>query len=664
MNIGRFKLPYTAVTAMILLLLGLFVLLINVNFVAAAEVNRTLSFNGRLLDNSGVPVPDGHYNMQFKIYEGGSGAAAGNPDGSLKWTENYVNDNSNSAVAVTNGYFSVNLGSVNNFGSSIDWNNSTLWLSMNIAGSDNSCTVFGSSPCLADGEMLPMRRITATPYAINSGMLDGKSAEQFIQLGQGSQQDASDNSSIFINKTGSGDLIQLQNNASDVFAVSNTGDIMFGNGADHSIAVAQSNTDMAGMQLILAAGQGGGGTGSAGGNVVISGGASGGTDANGGNIVLSGGNGSGTGAQGLVIMNTPTLATAEADANCYTGGAAVADSCSVSLDSLNGSAAILVGLSVSDKTVTVPDPTLTTAGRVIYIMAAGSENFTLQVNDAGDSEQTVMRPNTATALIWDGANWTIASTSSTNTLMGDTTTDGTVANVQIGDGTDDGDVTLLSLDEAMTAPTITNTSGMIGSMYYDSSLGEIQCYNASGWGDCLNKPDTFVTVSPEYPNAVMNGYDLGTVTSDFCSDTLNINDGSSSQPTICGVNETYNFYGWTSSESTDQTRSIYLNYVLPNSFKDFVDGSLSLMARTDAADATVAYQVYRDDGQGLTACGSEITASTGAKTTWQQATAAAAADPANCSFSSGDSILIRINLTSKNDANAYISNLNFTFSNL
>jgi len=234
-------------------------------------------------------------------------------------------------------------------------------------------------------------------------------------------------------------------------------------------------------------------------------------------------------------------------------------------------------------------------------------------------------------------------------------------NVQIGTGSGSGAPSLLTLDKAGSAPGV--SSALLGSMYYDTTLGKVQCYEAEGWGACGAAPDTFVTISPEYTNAVMNGTDIGTITSDLCSDTLNINDGSSGQPTICGTNETYNFYKWTSGESGDQTRSIFVTYQLPASFKEFVAGTTSLMGRTDSADSNVSYQIYRDDGSGLTSCGSAITVSTGTKTTWQKATANGGADPVNCGFDAGDSILLRINLTAKSNANAYVSNLGFTFSN-
>src|SRR5690606_10282956 len=110
--------------------------------------------------------------------------------------------------------------------------------------------------------------------------------------------------------------------------------------------------------------------------------------------------------------------------------------------------------------------------------------------------------------------------------------------------------------------------------------------------------------------------------------------------------------------------SIFVTYQLPSNFKQFVSGKTSLMGRTDSADANVTYQIYRDSsGSGLTSCGSAISVSTGAQSSWQKATATGSGDPAECNFEAGDSILFRINLTAQDDVNAYVSNLDFIFSN-
>lgn len=634
--------------------------LVFANFTYAATT-RTINFQGRLLNTSGSVVADGHYNIQFKIYDGGSGTQAGNPDGSLEWTETYVNDNSNSGVQVKNGYFAVRLGSVTPFGSSVDWESDSLWLSMNVAGSAADCTTFGTSPCVADGEMLPMKQIGATPYSINSGAVGGKSADDLVQLGQGVQNDDSTTSSIFINKTTqAGNLMQLQNSANDVFTVDNGGNVIFGSGEDKTISVSTAAEDTAGKTLTVVAGSGGSGAGSKGGDLVLQGGGAGGTDGDGGNITISGGTGTGMGASGLVVLTTPTYKTVTNDANCFTDGSVVAENCTVTNATINNASAVMIGFGAANKTATLPDPTNKTAGRAFYVMASpDSEDFTLSINGGGAGNLVAMSKNTTTPLIWNGSKWTNVSESSINQVV----VDG-VESVQIGNSSDASDPSLLTLDGAASSPS-SEDDALLGSMYYDTTLGKVQCFEADGWGACSSSPDTFITISPEYTNAVMNGADVGTISSDICSDELNLNDGSGSQPTVCGTDETQNFYQWTSEETTDQTRSIYVTYQLPENFKEFVEESTTILGRTDSSDAEVSYQIYRDStDDGLISCGgSPTTVSTGAKSTWQKATATGGADPSTCGFEAGDSILIRINLTAKDGANAYVSDLGFTFSN-
>lgn len=836
-SIGRLgSLRFVASTLLFVALITM--LLFSTVAHAAPGGNKTLSFQGRLSYSSGGNVPDGRYNIQFKLYQGGSGTMSGNPGGTLKWTETYVNNGGANGIEVKGGYFSANLGSLNPFGTSVDWDDDTLWISMNVAGSSVSCSSFGTAPCTADGEMLPMKRITATPYALNAGQLGGKTADNFLQLAQGVQTDASTNSSsIHINKTGSGDLVQLQNDGTDIFTVKNNGDLTLGNVGDKTISVATAEDDTSGGVFTVAAGNGGAGDGANGGDLVLQGGHAGGTngtggvvvidsgngtgsggagaiyigssndagiqigntnisggtqsivigtnensegatnvtvgssgtsgggwtrlqgkesitiatdgvdratftnantvhfgngvsasapdnftlqgtnstandvaggsltiqggdattgDADGGNVTISGGTASGAGVNGLVVLTTPTFSTVTNDENCYTGGGLVSSSCEVALSTVNNASAAIVGFDTAGQTASLPDPTLSTPGRVFYVMAAGdSEDLTLLINS---SNEITLPANAAATLIWNGNDWLVAGLSGSaaqNFMQG-----GGEEFMMMSFGDEnltvsDGDGTSTATDEPSTTPetpqeapanpspseptsddTLTQLKKnaeapagdhetLLGSMYYDTTLGKVQCYEAEGWGMCGASPDSFITISPQYSNAVMNGTDVGTITSDLCSDSLNINDGSSpSQPTICGTNETYNFYKWTSGEPTPQTRSIFVTYQLPATFKQFVADSTSLMGRTDSQHSTVNYQIYRDNNtNGLAACGSAIAVSTGSQTSWQQAKAEAGADPSQCSFKAGDSILFRINLAASADANAYISNLNFAFTN-
>ncbi|MFY9228157.1 MAG: hypothetical protein WAO28_02420 [Candidatus Microsaccharimonas sp.] len=1150
---------------------------------AVTGINQQINFQGRLYTASGATVPDGNYNIQFKIYQDGDGLSVGNttgsPAGTLMWTESYLNS-ATQGVSIVNGFMSVQLGSITPFGTSIDWNQDTLWLSMNIGSTNGSCTPFTS--CTPDGEMVPMKRLSATPYSLNSNRLNGLTSSNFVQLAQGVQADASNNtSSVFLNKTGTaGNFLQLQSTAVDVFTLTSAGDITFGANADHTIGTATSAASTVGRNITVTAGTGGSGAGSVGGNLVLQGGTAGGTNANGGNVsidsgaktgtgtdgsiqigtsrastiqigsttlasgtqtvaignnntaggttnvtigagssatagttalqsknnttistngvvrgtfdtsgalylgngvtaaapsnftisgtgstttavaggalviqggnatvgnanggnlTLTGGTGFGTGASGLVVFSTPTFSTTSNDANCYTGGALVAATCTITAASVNNSSAIIVGFSVSGQSASLPDPTILTAGRVVYLTAAnGSQDFTLNVNGGGTGNSIAMRQNTTATMIWNGTDWTAAGASSSTTLQsaydntlqsaggaelivsktsttngftirdsstapvngtllsvqtasaaglfsvnsnvteyatnagaetigsggvtsfpantwsaltGSTvtrystagnyiatgqgsvstvttalantgvkntlsttlnanmnynvsfttrllsgtftdmnvyysingttasvpcaitktsttsvwtkvnctfaapasgitssnailirqttgvvrtfyvdnlsvtiaadynyatdgsvndsgtfatnwvtaglgtvgvtrnTTDGfdasdsaqaaittgaanagirnklsinpiastlyrisvyaklssgtftdfkvrysrdgsttaggnyvdcvdyntqtvtttgwtqitcyintdattptnpyvyfvetasatrtfmvdgfsmtlssnTAPNVQIGGGANGGPTTLLTLDKGASAPIASDNDALLGSMYYDTTLGKLQCYEADGWGACGSSPDNIITISPEYTNAVLHGSGVGTMISDICSDTLDINDGTSSQPTICGANETYNFYKWTSPQPTAQTYSIYVTYQLPGSFKSFASGQTSIKGRTDSTNSTVQYQVYRNDAtSGLSACGPTVAVSTGSVSSWQTGVANGAADPSTCGFLPGNSIVFKINVTASSNANAYVGNLNFTFSN-
>lgn len=762
---------------------------------SAVSGTQTINFQGRLQTAAGAVVADGRYNMQFKLYQGGSGAAAGNPDGTLKWSETYVNNNASTGIDVRNGYFSVSLGSATPFGNSVDWNAGDLWLSMNVAGSDNACTSFGSGPCPGDGEMLPMKQITAAPFAMNAGALGGKSAGSFVQLGQGVQTDSTNNTSIALNKTGTGNLLNLQANGSDAITINQAGSIALGATTNQSITVADAASG-SGKSLTLAAGGAAAGSGLSGGDLLLQGGTGDGTAVGGSVVVKSNETNSSTAFQvqdatGTPVMNVDTLngvvsvgtlnlgSIAGSSMNLWgnstpEGAAPYDDPSSLNLATTfsssvpgqvtgvrfynpagNNAAGTDIGklwacsqadcspgsggtelasvTFVADetqgwKTATFAAPVTIDPNKyyiVTYFSTSGRYYATPHFFDVIHSNGPLTAPDNATASngsfktdvadfpytsfnatnYWvdvafqssansaqistnedfylnsggtmnlgssnnalnmqgNGINITASATSSV-TIQGGSVTRATFndANLQVGDGDGAGTPVLLTLDQAASAPTIGDPSAMYGSMYYDSTLGRVQCYEADGWGDCGASPDTFVTLSPAYPNAVTNGSGVGTMTTDLCSDSLNINDGSSGQPTICGTNETNNFYEWTSTQGSAQTKSIYVTYQLPTTFKQFVTGTTALSARTDNTDASVSYQIYRNTSTGLVACGSAISVSSGAQTTWQKAAATGGNDPSGCGFAPGDSIVLRVNLTSANNAKAYAGTLGVTYSN-
>ncbi|MDN5819229.1 MAG: hypothetical protein L0H36_00780 [bacterium] len=603
---------------------------------AESTKSQVLGFQGRLLDSDGANVPDGHYNVEFKIYQGGKGSKSHNPSGQLVWKESYRNTGDSQGVNVTKGRFSVNLGSQNPL-TDVNWSSGTLWLSLNIAGSSANCSSFGATGCQSDGEMLPMTRITSTPHALDSSRLDGKSSSDYVQLGQGVQTDDSDSSSIHINKTGSGDLLQLQKDSLDVMTVSGEGDITLGsNKSSQTISIAKASGGTKGGNLAISAGDG----------------------SSGGNLTLKGGQGA-NGAEGLVVIDTPTFSATTDDESCFAGGVLVASSCTFSSSSLNNSAVLMAGFSAPDQTATLPDPILKTAGRLMYVTAAGdSQPFSLQINQARASQRLVqMEGNDTVSLLWNGRDWTVAgqaiksATPSTDTES-DTTDNQT--NVQTDNQADQ--TVDASGSEPDTAP--------IGSLYYDTKLGELRCYESEGWGPCANAPDEFVSLSPEYSNAVVRQTGIGEMTTDTCSDSLHINDGTVGQDAVCGEDETYNYYNWSTEEFTPQARSIFVTYKLSDDFDKFVAKSTSLMAMTDSDEAGVSYQIYRKhDGGKLTACGEPVETTIGSNNAWSKLSPEETDDPSECDFQAGDSIVFEISMTASDNANAYISDLDFVIHN-
>lgn len=613
-------------------------------------------------------------------------------------------------------------------------------------------------------------------------------------------------------------------------------------------------------------------SGTAGGSLTIQGGNATVGNANGGNLTLTGGAGVGTGVRGLVVIDTPTVTTSSAQ-NC------ASTPCAITPANVNSTGAVLINATIVGVTATLPDPTITTAGRLMYVTNVGVNDFTLSVNGGGTGNTIAMKPNTTATMIWNGSDWTAAGASSStdlqsaynNTLtsaggaelvlnapggsadgltirnnattpivggilevqssigtnlfsvnnlgtelaanggaetqggspttfpagtweaapaggtvtrtvtsgqfvtgqagvqvansgtnhgvrnnltgnpvagttytvsfaikssvaitgnnlnvqysrdggtdleacsayssqnVSDTEwtkitctilTDGTSAsnpdliirqgdatsrtiwidnlsfirndsttqpsNVQIGGGINGGPITLFTLDRATAPPVAAGDSTYLGSMYYDTTTGRIQCYEEDGWGACGSAPDNIVTLTPEYTGAVLNGSGIGTMTADFCSNDTALQVNTS----FCASGISRNYYRWTSPQASQQVYSIYVSYKLPNTFKEFQNSNtMKLTWLTDSASGTngkVTYQVYRSTGSAVTSCDgtNESTEDTPSADTWY--TTNFEGDETACGFVGGDYIIFKINVKAEDNANVYVENLDFTYLN-
>ncbi len=132
----------------------------------ADAANPTLNFQARLLTPSGAVVPDGDYNVEFKIYSGASCNSSSGASCTADWAEDYYGGTTDNRLRVSDGYLTVNLGSLTAFNTSIPWGQQ-LWLSINIGGTTNTGT-----PTL-DGTMFPYITMTSVPAAMALNYTDG-----------------------------------------------------------------------------------------------------------------------------------------------------------------------------------------------------------------------------------------------------------------------------------------------------------------------------------------------------------------------------------------------------------------------------------------------------------------------------------------------------------
>lgn len=140
---------------------SLMLLLVAGQGTSTAAINPMINFQGKLTNTNGTNVTDGNYSIRFRIYTDPS-ADTGACANTCKWEETH------GTVGVSSGIFHVNLGDGGTaLPGSVDFNGSALYLGVKVG---------------ADAEMTPRVRLTATPYAFNSDLLDGLDSGALGQL--------------------------------------------------------------------------------------------------------------------------------------------------------------------------------------------------------------------------------------------------------------------------------------------------------------------------------------------------------------------------------------------------------------------------------------------------------------------------------------------------
>lgn len=131
--------------------LVLFFLFVPILFGSAA-FSETINYQGKLMDDAGDLVADGSYNMRFRL-------CADDACASVLYDEYWVDSDK---VAVTNGLFSVLIGSVSSTLGSVDFNQS-VYLEISVGGT--------GTPSWET--LTPRKQLGAVPNAFNSKKFDG-----------------------------------------------------------------------------------------------------------------------------------------------------------------------------------------------------------------------------------------------------------------------------------------------------------------------------------------------------------------------------------------------------------------------------------------------------------------------------------------------------------
>jgi len=152
-----------------------------------------------------------------------------------------------------------------------------------------------------------------------------------------------------------------------------------------------------------------------------------------------------------------------------------------------------------------------------------------------------------------------------------------------------------------------------------------------------------VTLSPEFAGAVLTGdgaNNVGTMTSDFCSDTLAINATAASttaaSPCDTALSEEHNYYTWTADASNDY--DIWVRWQVPSDFSAFNGASAITYYGWRSSTSDDVIMTLYDNADAICNASSGLAE----EAAWAQVTYS---DPTGCSnISAGDIVTFRLTL--------------------
>jgi hypothetical protein len=303
----------------------------------AQTPNTTINYQARIHNYDGSLVADGDYHIEFKIYstptasgtpdQGACTKNSGTTDPTCLWVETRSTGN---LIRVVNGYVSANLGSVTAFPSNMPWGND-LYVTMRVGGKNVSATWDTEMVNFTSGYRM---KITAVPYAF-----------QAANLASGNTNAASTNSNNISIQTGNA-----------LGTTSNSGGITIDTGTATGTTgtIVLGATNASGITL----GRTGLTTSNAGALTV-------------GQLLTA--SGGATIATGSTFTNaSSTLFSAQAITDKPSGGAIGTAAATVDV-----ATTFNVTQTTASQTLTLPTPTDTTAGRLVFVNNVGSTSFVM-----------------------------------------------------------------------------------------------------------------------------------------------------------------------------------------------------------------------------------------------------------------------------------------------
>jgi len=168
------------------------------------------------------------------------------------------------------------------------------------------------------------------------------------------------------------------------------------------------------------------------------------------------------------------------------------------------------------------------------------------------------------------------------------------------------------------------------------------------------RPDRRDKLAPEFAGAVLTGSGTGTMTSDFCSNTVGgLPDTNTSD---CESGQVHNYYNWITAQGTNQTYAVWVRWRVPDNFAAW-DTSNSIQIygrRSDGVNGSVKAFIYDTAGALNNALGTEIA---GTANTWTQTGVAISGG----TWTVGSYATIRIDMVTASGSNAKAGEINLNY---